>query len=130
MEKAFMTRLLRLLVFVSIAGTLSGCQAVNDFVLGPVSDAGEGQVFTGIYHRGNLTGDLFDFPCRYGHVCQGVLVRDEYLREHYVGLEGRKLVLRIGRINACHDTRSTQFACQTSRDGTALLILQWIRPEV
>jgi hypothetical protein len=125
-----MIRFARLLVIVSIAGTLGGCQAVNDFVLGPVSDAGEGQVVTGVYHRTPLSGDTFDFPCRYGHVCQAVLVRDEYLREHFVSLDGRKLVLRVARTNACHDTRSTQFACQTSRDGTALLILQWIRPEV
>jgi len=47
-----------------------------------------------------------------------------------VTLDGRKLVLRVERTNACHDPRSSQFACQTSRDGTALVILQWIRPEV
>ena len=125
-----MIRLSRLLVIVSVAGALGSCQAVNDFVLGPVRDAGDGQIVTGVYHRTPVSGDLFDFPCRYGHVCQAVLVRDEYLREHYVSLDGRKLVLRIERMNACHDQRSTQFACQTSRDGTALLILQWIRPEV
>jgi hypothetical protein len=125
-----MIRLSQLFFIVSIVGTLCGCQSVNDFVLGPVSDAGQGQTVTGVFHRTPLSGDQFDFPCRYGHVCQAVLVRDEYLREHYVSLDGRKLVLRVGRINACHDTRSTQFACQTSRDGTALVILQWIRPEV
>ena len=125
-----MIRLSRVLFCVLMTGALGGCQAVNDFVLGPVSDAGDGQVVTGVYHRTPLSGDQFDFPCRYGHVCQAVLVRDEYLREHYVDLDGRKLVLRVARPNACHDTRSTQFACQTSRDGTALLILQWIRPEV
>jgi hypothetical protein len=120
----------RVLVTVWLAAALGGCQAVNDFVLGPVSDADEGQVVTGVYHRTPLSGDRFDFPCRYGHVCQAVLIRDEYLREHYVDLDGRKLVLRVERTNACHDPRSTQFACQTSRDGTALVILQWIRPEV
>jgi hypothetical protein len=113
-----------------LAVALAGCQAVNDFVLGPVNDAGEGQVVTGVFHRTQLSGDQFDFPCRYGHVCKAVLIRDEYLREHYVDLDGKKLVLRVARTNACHDRRSTQFACQTSRDGTALLILQWIRPEV
>jgi hypothetical protein len=125
-----MIRASRVLVIVWTAATLSGCQAANDFVLGPFSDAGEGQLVTGVYHRTPLAGDLFDFPCRYGHVCRAVLVRDEYLREHYVSLDGRKLVLRVARANACHDPRSSEFACQTSRDGTALLILQWIRPEV
>jgi hypothetical protein len=125
-----MIGLSRVFFVVAIAGVLSGCQAVNDFVLGPVSDAGEGEVVTGIYHRTPLSGDQFDFPCRYEHVCQAVLIRDEYLREHYVDLDGRKLVLRVERTNACHDTRSSEFACQTSRDGTALLILQWIRPDV
>jgi hypothetical protein len=125
-----MIRLSRVLFIVGAAGALGGCQAVNDFVLGPVSDAGEGQVVTGVYHRTPLSGDRFDFPCRYGHVCQAVLIRDEYLREHNVSLDGRKLVLRVERTNACHDTRSSQFACQTSRDGTALVILHWIRPEV
>jgi hypothetical protein len=119
-----------LLLAVVFAAALCGCQAVNDFVLGPVSNEGEGRIVTGVYHRTSLSGDLFDFPCRYGHICQAVLVRDEYLREHYVGLDGRKLVLRVERANACHDPRSSEFACQTSRDGTALVILQWIRPEV
>ncbi|HEX4158314.1 MAG TPA: hypothetical protein VHY79_07545 [Rhizomicrobium sp.] len=125
-----MIRVSPVLVVIWIAAALGGCQAANDFVLGAVSDAGEGQVVTGVYHRTLLSGDLFDFSCRYGHVCQAVLVRDEYLREHYVSLGGRKLVLRVERTNACHDPRSSQFACQTSRDGTALVILQWIRPEV
>jgi hypothetical protein len=125
-----MIRTSRLMLITLLAGTLGGCAAVNDFVLGPVSDAGQGQIVTGIYHSTFLSGDQFDFPCRYGHVCQAVLVRDEYLREHYVDLDGRKLVLRVERTNACHDPRSSQFACQASRDGTALLILQWIRPEV
>ncbi|HTT82876.1 MAG TPA: hypothetical protein VMF67_05315, partial [Rhizomicrobium sp.] len=78
-----------------LAFAAGGCQDVSDFVLGPVSDAGEGEIVTGVYHRGQLSGDLFDFPCRYGHVCQAVLIRDEYLREHYVTLDGRKLVLRV-----------------------------------
>jgi hypothetical protein len=125
-----MIRTWLVLATLLLAVAASGCQAVSDFVLGPVSDAGEGQIVTGVYHRTPLSGDLFDFPCRYGHVCQAVLIRDEYLREHYVSLDGRKLVLRVERTNACHDPRSSQFACQTSRDGTALVILQWIRPEV
>ncbi|MGH6875843.1 MAG: hypothetical protein ACREHV_00540 [Rhizomicrobium sp.] len=109
---------------------LGGCADVNDFLLGPFSDAGQGQLVTGVYHRTALYGDLFDYPCRHGHVCREVLIRDEYLRNHYVDLDGRKLVLRVARTNACHDPRSSQYACQTSSDGTAFLILQWVRPEV
>jgi len=123
-----MIRMVRPLAALSLL-VLGGCQDVNDFVFGPVSDAGKGQVVTGVYHRTRLSGDLFDYPCRYGHVCRDVLIRDEYLRNHYVDLNGRKLVLRVERTNACHDKRSTQFACQTSRDGTAFRILQWVRPE-
>ncbi len=115
---------------LGLAAALGGCAAVNDFVLGPVSDAGQGEIVKGVYHRTALSGDLFDYPCTYGHVCQAVLIRDEYLREHYVTLDGRKLVLRVERTNACHDPRSSEFACQASRDGKALVILQWIRPEV
>lgn len=125
-----MIRSHRTLLALGLFAVLGGCAAVNDFVLGPVSDAGEGEVVKGVYHRSELSGDLFDYPCRYGHVCQTVLIRDEYLREHYVTLDGQKLVLRVERTNACHDPRSSQFACQASRDGTALVILQWIRPEV
>jgi hypothetical protein len=109
--------------------SLAGCADVNDFLFGQSGPAA-GEIVAGVYHRTPLSGDLFDFPCRYGHVCRAVLVRDEYLRDHYVDLDGKKLVLRIERTNACHDPRSSQYACQSSPDGTALLILQWIRPEV
>jgi hypothetical protein len=109
---------------------LACCAAANNFVMGPIRGDGEGELVTGTYHRTYLAGDMFDFTCRYGHVCRAVLVRDEYLRDHFVDLDGRKLVLRVERTNACHDPRSSQFACQTSPDGTALVILQWVRPEV
>ncbi|HEY3636736.1 MAG TPA: hypothetical protein VGK90_01195 [Rhizomicrobium sp.] len=121
---------MRLAPVLLLMGALGGCAAVSDFVLGPVSDSDEGEVVTGVYHRTSLSGDQFDFPCRYGHVCRAVLIRDEYLREHFVELDGRKLELRVKRTNACHDKKSSQFACQTSRDGTALLILEWIEPSV
>jgi len=117
---------MRLILLMGLA--VGGCAQVSDFLMG--RSEGEANIVTGVYHRTAESGDIFDFSCRYGHVCRAVLVRDEYLRNHSVELDGRKLVLRVQRTNACHDRRSSQFACQTSPDGTALLILQWVRPEV
>lgn len=108
---------------------LASCANVNDFLFGENGPAA-GEIVAGVYHRTPLSGDIFDFSCHLGHVCRAVLVRDDYLRDHYVDLDGKRLILRVERANACHDPRSSQFACQTSPDGTALLILQWIRPEV
>src|SRR5262249_20957561 len=109
---------------------LAGCAQVNNFVMGPVRGDDEGNIVTGFYHRTPLSGDLFDYNCRSGRLCRTVLIRDDYLRNHFVHLDGKKLVRRVARASACHDPRSSQFACRTSPDGTAFLILQWVRPEV
>ena len=118
-------RLVLLLVFV-----LGGCADVNNFVMGPIRGDDEGNLVKGVYHRTPVSGDIFDYACGSGHVCRTVLVRDDYLRNHFVDLDGKKLVVRVERASACHDRRSSQFACRTSPDGTAFLILQWVRPEV
>lgn len=119
---------LRIIMLLGLA--LGGCAQVNDFVMGPVRGDDEGTIVTGFYHRTPVSGDLFDYNCRSGHLCRTVLVRDEHLRNYLVDLDGRKLVLRVERVSACHDARSSQFACRSSTDGTAFVILQWVRPEV
>ncbi len=118
------------LACVALALLLGGCADVQDFILGDVEGKQTGEVVTGRYFRTRLAGDIFEFPCHYGQICRAVLVRDNYLRFHSYDLDGKKLTLRVQRTNACHDLHSSDFACHTSRDGTALIILQWIEPSV
>jgi hypothetical protein len=127
-EEVMMAIALRTIVLCGLV--LGGCAQVNNFVMGPIRGDDQGSLVTGFYHRTPLSGDLFDYNCSYGHLCRTVLIRDDYLRNHFVDLDGRKLVLRVERTSACHDPRSSQFACRSSPDGTAFVILQWVRPEV
>ncbi|HEY1613283.1 MAG TPA: hypothetical protein VGF97_06270 [Rhizomicrobium sp.] len=121
----------RILACLAFGLALAGCADVNDYFFHNVADVEMGQVITGRYFNTRISGDLFEFPCRdNARICKAVLIRDNYLRFHSWELDGKKLVLRVQRTNACHDIHSTDFACHTSRDGTALLILQWIRPDV
>jgi hypothetical protein len=115
---------------VALALGLGGCADINDFLLGDVANQPTGEIVTGRYFRTRLSGDILEFPCHYGQICKAVLIRDNYLRFHSFDLDGKKLVLRVQRTNACHDVHSSDFACHTSPDGTALIILQWIEPDV
>jgi hypothetical protein len=115
---------------------LMGCADVNDFLVRNVlmdEEAGGGQIVQGRLHSMTTAGDVFEFPCKAdetGKSCTAVLIRDSYLRDNYVELNGKTLTLRVERTNACHDTRSSLYACKTSKDGTAFLILQWIDPAI
>jgi hypothetical protein len=74
-------------------------------------------------------GDVITYPCG-GRVCRDTLVRDKYLHDHGVELFGKEITVRVRRIDACRDPRSTKYACQTRVSDTALLIVEWIRPRV
>ena len=122
-----------LLAGAALGVSLGGCADVNDFLARNVlmdDEAGGSQIVEGRLHSGTSAGDVFEFPCKTDMACTAVLIRDAYLRDHYVGLNGRTLTLRVERTNACHDTRSSLYACKTSKDGTAFLILQWIDPSL
>jgi len=73
-------------------------------------------------------GDTLQYNCGKPQPCVKVLVRDQFLRAHVNDLDGKTITLDVTKIDACHDPRSTSFACVTSGDGTAFLILKWINP--
>jgi hypothetical protein len=121
-----------LLSLAILGAGVGGCADVSDFLDRNVlmdEDASAGLIVKGTYHQ-RLGGDVFEYPCKTGETCREILVRDEYLRDHYVELDGKVLTLKVERTNACHDTRSSIYACKTSKNGTAFLILQWIDPSI
>lgn len=72
-------------------------------------------------------GDVLTYGCP-GGKCRETLVRDRFLQEHGAELFGKFITIRVRRIDACHDPRSTRYACQTRVKDTALLILEWVHP--
>jgi hypothetical protein len=74
-------------------------------------------------------GDTITYPCSH-RLCRDTLVRDRYLQEHGVELFGKEITIRVRRIDACRDPRSTRYACETRVKDTVLLIVEWIHPRV
>jgi hypothetical protein len=82
-------------------------------------------VVTGIFKYER--GDTITYTCP-GGVCRDTLVRDRFLQVHGAELFGKTISLRVRRIDACRDPRSTRYACQTRLKDTALLIVEWVQP--
>jgi hypothetical protein len=107
---------LRILAALGVAALASGAAAVTER---------EVFVVTGIFKYER--GDTISYKCPQG-VCRDTLIRDRYLQEHGAELFGKDITVRVRRIDACRDPRSTQLACQTRLKETALLIVEWVRP--
>jgi hypothetical protein len=82
-------------------------------------------VVTGIFKYER--GDTITYKCPEG-TCHDTLVRDRFLQVHGAELFGKTITLRVTRIDACRDPRSTRYACQTRLKDTALLIVEWVHP--
>jgi hypothetical protein len=79
----------------------------------------------GVYRY--IDGDRIVWDCGKSEKCIDVLVRDARLSASATSLIGRKINLRVKRVKACGD-ESSQVACLRSRDGTALIIVEWLSP--
>lgn len=91
------------------------------------ANAGEREIFviTGTFKYER--GDVLEYKCPKG-TCRDTLVRDQYLQEHGAELFGQNITIRVRRIDACRDPRSTAHACRTRLNDTVLLIVEWVRP--
>jgi hypothetical protein len=82
-------------------------------------------VVTGIFKYER--GDVLEYKCPQG-VCRDTLVRDRFLQLHGAELFGKDITVRVRRIDACRDPRSTRYACETRLKDTVLLIVEWVHP--
>jgi hypothetical protein len=73
-------------------------------------------------------GDTLQYNCGKTAPCTTVLVRDKFLQDHVNELDGKTIRVEVLRIDACHDKRSTSFACVTSGNGTAFVVVRWVNP--
>ncbi len=80
-------------------------------------------VVNGIYKY--IDGDRILWKCRTAHRCTDVVIRDSRLALSATKLLNQRVSLRVRRVAAC-GPESTQVACLRSRDGTALLIVEWL----
>lgn len=71
-------------------------------------------------------GDTLQYDCGKAAPCTTVLVRDKFLQDHVNELDGKTIKVEVVKIDACHDKRSTSFACVTSGNGTAFVVIKWI----
>lgn len=80
-------------------------------------------VVKGIYRY--IDGDRIVWKCGRSRECLDIVIRDERLARSAAGLLNQSISLRVKRVPAC-GSESTQVACLRSRDGTALLIVEWL----
>ena len=111
------TRIMRVLAVLVVAAAAMGA--------GPIIR--EVYAITGTYKYER--GDVITYPCSH-RVCRDTLVRDKYLQDHGIELFGKEITVRVRRIDACRDPRSTRYACETRVNDTALLIVEWVHPRV
>ena len=72
-----------------------------------------------------VDGDRLLVRCGSQRRCMETLIRDERLQREILRLQGRRLRLRVRRVDAC-GAESSQAACVQSLDRTALRILEWL----
>jgi hypothetical protein len=82
-------------------------------------------VFTvnGIYKYSD--GDRITWKCNAKLPCTELLIRDWRLAQSATKLLNQRVSLRVRRVDAC-GPQSSQVACLRSRNGTALLIVEWL----
>lgn len=99
---------------VTLAACTTGQQAADQ--------AGE---FTTTGRYRYIDGDRLIRSCPSGQACEETLVRDDRLQREVERSPDFEATLRVRRISAC-GPRSSQVACVTSEDGTALEIIRWL----
>jgi hypothetical protein len=75
-----------------------------------------------------VDGDRLLVACGKAEPCMETIARDERFGRDAVQLQGKKVTLRVQRVDACGPD-STQVACIRSLDGTALNIVEWVAVE-
>lgn len=84
---------------------------------------GSSFILSGVYKY--IDGDRVIWKCNAARRCTDVLIRDDRLARTVTELLDQRVSLRVRRVDAC-GPESTQVACLRSRDGTALLIVEWM----
>lgn len=97
---------------------LSAC-AGERHVIGQTGD------FTAVGRYRYIDGDRLIWTCSRDRSCEDTLVRDERLQREVERSADFDVTLRVRRIPAC-GPRSSDVACVTSEDGTALEIIRWL----
>jgi hypothetical protein len=82
------------------------------------------KTITGIYKF--VDGDRIFYNCG-GDTCVDLLIRDKYLQEHGVDLNGRTVTIEVKRVLSCDEQKGDQTACLRS-SGSAFRIVRWVLP--
>jgi hypothetical protein len=105
----------------------SACAAQPHPRSAAVDTAGVGATFIVTGRLRFLDGDRLLIDCGRREACEEMLVRDERLQREVVALQGRRLTLRVQRVEGCGAASSEAVCVRGAR--TALRILEWISPQ-